>query len=472
MKFVNRSQTLAVFLSIILFAAFLHAQISLFDRLYGYQPYVQKFFTDYGESDQLLNKRVSIYSGELALPHASLLRTTAYIMSNGHVDNSQIIYTYGAIVARAIFVLLVMMIVITMTRKVQYALVMGLIIFTSPFFVFRSTSLVPENIAILFFLLLIWALEQYKHNGRVVFMPVVIMAIIGNVAYDPTSIIFNAVIIVAYVISFGVNKTPRKIEVTLISVLITVVLLSPMFDTISTIITTSFNHFGDNSIFNQYKNIDQLPTPSIYFELIGYPVFIFATLGIISIIRWQWRRDLHILIMLTGTLALMLNLSPTIHIDPWRMQAYLYVILLLCVAVYIALLFSRISRFMRMMLISILISYGIATMLTNPPFQSITADEIELAQLANTQLDAQPDDIVFIGREAASLAMLITHPEQLCTYYDPISVRYLPPQSGEIPPCNKATFVISISGLSLSNYQILSQADNLTLYQRTTNIED
>lgn len=471
MKFIDRSQLLAIFLTITLYVAFLGVQASLLQRLYGYEPYIQKFFADHGEPDELFNQRVDIYSGQLILPNTSLLRTTTYTVSEGGMTDSDLLYTYGAVFLRGIFVLLVMMIVIAMTNKVQYALVTGLICFTSPFFVFRSTSLIPENVSVLFFLLLIWGFEQYKRTGRIVFMPVVIMAIIGNIIYYPNSVVMNLVIVFGYVMVFLFNEDPRKIEVTLFTVMIALILLLPMFDTIVGILGATLHSFGDNSVWELYTYGDLGPDINSYFELIGYPTSIFAILGIVVIVRWQWRKYLHLLVMLACILFLMVELSPRLFVDPARMQTYLYLVLLLIVGVYMSVLFTRTSRFVRMMLISIFVAYGIATMLTNPPWQRITLDELAMVETANQFLAENSDEIIYVDADAADLSILIEHPKQLCAYYDPIFQWYVPPKSGDVPDCTGVEYIIASNELSLPDYRIVDQTDDLALYQRIVDVE-
>jgi len=467
MKVINRSQLLAIFLTITLFGVFLLAQINQQDRLYGFQPYVQQFFTDFGEPDQLFNQRVEIYSGEFVLPYNSLLRTTMYTVSEGGTIDSTLLFQYAPVFLRMLYVLLIMMIVIAMTDKVQYALVTGLVVFTSPFFVFRSPLVIPENIALLFFLLMIWGFEKYKQTGRVVFMLVVILSILGNALYQPTSILISSIIVIGYTIVFLFSEDPRKIEVTFFSVLISLILLLPMFGTLLAIVSNTMTGFGDNAVWEQYRQSNTLvPTVTTYFELIGYPVTIFAVLGVIAIVRRAWRRYLHLLVMLGCMILLMLNISPTLEIDPGRMQAYLYIVLVLIAAVYISQLFTRTSRLVRMMLIAVLVAFGIATMLKNPPWQRLSPEELEIAQLVNQALDDNPDEIVYVETEAMSLATLVRHPDQLCAYWDPIYQLYIPPATEDIPDCTVADYRIARTGRTLPDYRIVQQTDTLSLYQR------
>jgi len=466
MKFVDRSQMPAIFLTISLFVAFMSIQVGLADRLYGFQPYVQQFFADYGEPDELFTQRVEIYSGDFVVSNTSLLRTTSYVVSEGGTLDSSLLFLFGGIFLRALYALLVMMIMIAMEHKVQYALVLGLVIFTSPFFVFGSTPLVPANVAILFFLLMIWGFEKYKRTGRIVFMLVVILSMLGNILYDPTSVVINAIIVLSYGLVFLFNEDPRKIEVTFTSTLIALILLLPIFATLLNIVSTSLGTFGDNSIWAQYIGADLQPTVNTFFEIVGYPVMIFSVLGVVAVVRWQWRRYLHLLVMLACVLLLMLNITPRLTINPARMQAYLYFVLILISGVYISLLFTRTSRLVRMMLIAVFVSYGIAVMLTTPPFERLTDDELALATTINQLLQDNPNDIVYVETEAMALAVLIDHPAQLCAYWEPVFQFYVPPESGDVPDCTIAEYRLAETGRTLSDYRIVTQTDTVSIYQR------
>ncbi|GEM_PF-3296361 len=471
MKFIDRSQVLAIILTVTLFVAFLGALIGQQERLYGYQPYVQKFFTDHGESDRLFNQRVEIHSGEFVLPYTSLLRTTTFILSEGGSVPSDLLFQYGAVFLRALYVILVMMIVMTMTHRVQYALVSGLIIFTSPFFVVQSPSLIPENVAVLFFLLMIWGFEKYKRTGRIVFMLVVILAMVANIAYDPTSVVMNGIIVLGYALVFLFSEALRKIEVTFFSVLIALILMIPMFGTLLNIISTTYFSFGDNTRWIQYAGENALaPTVNTFFEIIGYPVTIFSILGIVAIVRRRVRQYLHLLVMLACIVLLMVNVSPSLTLNPGRMQTYLYIVLLLISGVYVSLLFSRTSRLIRMMLIAVFVSYSIATFLTNPLWARLTDEEVEIAQIVNAFLIDNPDHIVFVDADGMRLSVLIEHPDQLCAFWEPIYQWYVPPASGDIPNCNGAEYRIAEIGLSLPEYRIVQQTNDIALYQRIVDV--
>lgn len=469
MKTFNRSQSLAIILIIFLFGTVLLAQVAQDGVLYTLSPWTERFFTDFGESEQLFSQSTDIYSGNLVLPHASLLRTTTYLVSEGGAVDSFPLFQFGTIVLRVVYVVLIMMITMVMTNKVQYALVMGIMIFSSSFFVFRSHSLIPQNVTVLFFLLMIWGFEKYRQSGRLLFLLVVMLSLLGNVFYDPTSLVISAIIIVSYTVHFLINGDIRKVEFTYFSILICVILLIPWFETLIRIVVGSFSSFSDNTIWAQYPRRTTSVMPSIintYFELIGYPVSIFSLLGIVAILRQGVRRYVHLLVMLGLMLLLSVDLSPTISLSPWRMQDYLYIPLLLISAVYVAVLFTRTGRLVRMGLISILVAFGMATMIDTPPWVQLERGAVQIVDRVNTLLDQDPDAIVYIESDAMFATMLLRSPDQICAYWDPIFQWYRQPLSETVPDCTVADYRIARSNRSLKQYQIIQQIDTYSLYER------
>ena len=468
-KTLNRYQLIAIIFIITLFSAFPLAQILQDTTLYSLNPWTQRFFTDFGESEQLFKQSVNIYSGELVLPYSSFLRTTTFLLTEGGALDSFALFQVGSILLRVVYVVLIMMIVIAMTHKVQYALVVGLLVYTSPYFVFRSHLFVPENVVVLFFLLMIWGFEKYRKTGRVLFLLVVMLSVLGNVFYDPTSVFISGIIIVSYTVVFLANGDLRKVEFTYFGILFAVIMLIPMFSSLISIAQANFNRFGDNSMWLLYsRGTDVLPelNVNIYFELIGYPVAIFSILGIATIVRHHLRHYVHLLMMLLFMLLFTINLSPQIRLSPLRMQDYLYIPLLLISAVYVSVLFRRTGRLVRMALVSILITFGIATMIENPPWLRVDRGAFEVANTANELLEANSDAIVYVEADAMFTTMLIRHPEQICAYWDPVFQWYRQPDADDVPDCLLADYRISSSEQALQQYQIIEQVDMYRLYAR------
>ena len=469
MKTLNRSQVLAITLIIILFCTVLLGQMAQDETLFTLLPWTQRFYTDFGESEQLFSQSSDIYSGSLVLPNATFLRTTTYLVAEGGAVDSFVLFQLGSIVLRVVYVILIMMITLVMTGKVQYALVMGIMVFSSSFFVFRSHSFVPQNVVVLFFLLMIWGFEKYRQSGRLLFLLVVMLSLLGNVFYDPTSLIISGIIIVSYSVHFLINGDIRKVEFTYFSILICVILLIPWFEMLVNSVTSSFSSFADNSIWAQYPRRTTAEIPSIintYFEIVGYPVSIFSLLGIVAILRLGIRRYVHLLVMLGLMLLLTVDLSPTIMLSPWRMQDYLYIPLLLISSVYVAVLFTRTGRLVRMGLISILIAFGMATMIDTPPWRQLEGGANQIADRVNTLLAQDPTAIVYVESDAMFVTMLLRSPEQICAYWDPVFQWYRQPISGDIPDCTSADYRISRSNRSLKQYQIIQQMDTYSLYER------
>lgn len=469
MKVLNRSQLVAITLTIALFGIFLFSQLLQPSVLYTFNSWTQRFFTDFGESQSLFSQSVPIHSGTFVLPYQSLLRTTTYLVSNGGGFDSFIIFQFGSVVLRIVYMILVMMIVITLTHKVQLALVTGLLIFTSPFFVFRSHVFVPINVTVLFFLLMIWGFEKYNKIGRIVFLLPVILGLLGNTLYDPTSIIVSAIIILSYTVSFLINEKLRHLEFTYFSVLVCVVLLLPMFGTLIQVVQSGWNTFGDNSLWSLYSNNNDaplLPLINTYFEMVGYPVMIFSTLGIVAIIWRDFRRYIHLVVMLGLMMLLMVNLSPQISLSPGRMQDYIYIPLLLISAIYISVMFSRSGRLVRMLLISILIAMGIATMINTPPWNRLPDKTQVVVDKLNQLLDEDPHATLYVESDVMFTAILIRHPEQICAYWDPVFQWYRPPTSGDVPDCTQADYRVRRDGRSLDQYQIIEQEGIYTVYKR------
>ena len=97
------------------------------------------------------------------------------------------------------------------------------------------------------------------------------------------------------------------------------------------------------------------------------------------------------------------------------MHDYLYIPLLLISAVYVAVLFTRTGRLVRMGLISILIAFGIATMIDTPPWVQVERGALQIADRVNDLLDQDPDAIVYVEADAMFTSMLLRSPEaNLC----------------------------------------------------------
>jgi hypothetical protein len=468
MKTLNRSQLLAIVLILTLFGTFLLAQMFQYDVLYTLTPWKQHFFTDFGESEQLYSQVIVIHSGKLVLPYSSFLRTTTHLVAEGGAIDSFVLFRFGSVMLRVVYTLLVMMIVIVMTKKVQYALVMGIVVFSSPFFVFRSHMFIPQNVAVLFFLGMIWGFEKYRQSGRLLFLLVVMLSLLGNVVYDSASVIVSGIIIVSYSIHFLVNGDIRKVEFTYFSILICVILLIPSFETLISVVQSTFNSFGDNSIWanSQGRGAPLPPLVNTYFELIGYPVSIFSLLGIVVILKQGLRRYIHLLVMLGLMLLFTVDLSPRLTLSPGRMQDYLYIPLLLISAVYVSVLFTRTARLVRMALISILIAFGMAAMINTPPQVEFDKNTIQVADTVNTLLDVNPDAIVYIEADAMFMTVLLQYPEQICTYWDPIFQWYRQPTSGAVPDCTQADYRIARGNRSVNQYQVIEPINTYNVYKR------
>lgn len=469
MKTLNRSQFLAIALIIILFSTVLFAQMAQNNVLYTLSPWTERFFTDFSESEQLFSQETTIYSGSLVLPNASLLRTSTYLIAEGGAVDSFVLFQFGSIVLRAIYVILIVMITVEMTGKVQYALVMAIMIFSSPFFIFRSHMLLPHNVAVLFFLFMIWGFEKYRRSGRLLFLLAVMLSLLGNVLYDPSSIIVSGIIIISYTVLFLINGNIRKVEFTYVSILICVILLIPWFGTLINIVVSTFNSFGDNSIWSQYPRqiaSNEFSLINTFFEIIGYPVTIFSLLGIIVIVRQGIRRYVHLLVMLGLMLLLTVNVSPSISLSPGRMQDFLYMPLLLIAAVYVAILFTRTGRLVRMALISILIAFGMATMIDTPPWLQVEKGTIEVADKVNALLVADREAIVYVEADAMFTTLLLRSPQQICAYWDPVFQWYRQPESGTVPDCTQADYRISHSNRLLQQYALIEQIDTFFIYER------
>lgn len=468
MKVLNRSQLLAIILTLTLFGGFLFAQLYQNTVLYTLDPWVQRFYSEYGESQSLFSQNTAIHSGELVLPYHTFLRTTTYLLAEGGGIDSFQLYQFGSVILRVVYALLIMMTVIAMTRRVQYALVTVLLMFTSSFFVFRSHVLIPQNVGVLFLLLMIWSLEKYNNSGRLVFLLGFILAILGNVFYEPTSIFISGIIIFSYTIKFLINEKLRHVEFMYFSVLICVILLLPMFDTLLQVVQSTFASFGNNSIWGQYaKGYDAplLPVINNYFEIIGYPVMIFTMIGTVAIVWRNFRQAIHLLVMLVLMLLLTLTLSPQIGLSPGRMQDYIFIPMLLISAIYVSALFKRTGRLVRMLLIAILITMGLATMITTPPWFQLGTGVLDIAAVVDQELEENPDAIVYVEPDAMFISMILHNPDQICAYWDPIFQWYRPPASGDVPDCTKAEYRIRQSETPLQQYQIIQEAGDYRVYK-------
>ena len=168
-----------------------------------------------------------------------------------------------------------------------------------------------------------------------------------------------------------------------------------------------------------------------------------------------------------GLMALlMLDLSPQISLSPERMQDYIYIPLLLISAIYISVMFRRSGRLVRMMLVSILIAMGIATMISTPLWNRLPDKTVVIADKLNQLLEENPDATLYVESDVIFTAMLIRHPEQICAYWDPIFQWYHPPTSSDVPDCTKADYRLRQSGQSLDQYQIIDQEGIYTVYKR------
>jgi hypothetical protein len=297
----------------------------------------------------------------------------------------------------------------------------------------------------------------------------VMLSLLGNVFYDPTSLIVSGIIIISYTVHFLINGDIRKVEFTYFSILICVILLIPLFATLIGVVQSTFNSFGNNAIWAQYTrgtDAPLLPLVNTYFELIGYPVTIFSLLGVV-VILWQGvRRYIHLLVMLGLMLLFTINLSPNLTLSPGRMQDYLYIPLLLISGVYVSVLFTRTGRLVRMALISILIAFGMATMINTPPWRQLEDGAIEVANTVNALLEDDREAIVYVEADAMFTAMLLRSPEQICAYWDPVFQWYRQPSSGTVPDCTQADYRIARNNRSLQQYQIIQQIDTYSLYER------
>jgi len=470
MNSMTRIQLSTIVALLALFVGLIAIQLTNSGYLDSVDPWTHRFFTQFAESRMLYSDTVIIHNGQMQQPYLTFMRTVIYLLTQvGQIDTYTLFF-YGSLVLRAVYILLTFACVLALTRHATTALICGVLLFTSPYFIFRSYMTFPENIAVLFFLGLILGFEKYRNSNKAIFLILVVVSLVGGAYFHPKSLYISGFIVAGYLLYFIVNVEFRKVEYTLLSIIVSLFITLPIFPNLtSTVSAVVIDNVGDNSIWGSFIQGDSRYLPpgvNDYIQFIGYPVIILSMLGIIRCVRDGIRRNIHLLFMLACTFTLSLGTHLHIYMPTDRMQAYLYIPLVLIASVYLTSYIKRANHISQFFLLILITMFALSTTIDNKPWFALWHGEIPMSEQINILMAENPDAILEIDGDAIFMSVLMQYPDRICVPYVLEFPWYRPPQKDSIPDCSTADYHLARSNEPITGYRILANYDAYFLFTR------
>jgi len=459
----NSQFHLLIIVVILLFASLIIIETAKTEYLYSFDPWAHLFFAKFAESEEFLSNNVTVHNGSIGASYKSFLRSNFYTFSMvSGVEMYQLV-RFGGVFLRIIYTGLVYILILTITNEKLVALFTAIIIYASPYFAVRSYLSFPENFAILFYLLALWAFEKYRATKNASFLSIPSFSFVAAAYIHSKSIPFFSFIIVAYLTYFLIEKKYKEIKHIIISFAVSIVFMLPiLYDTFLSvsILQNNINFLTEDTLAARYLP----PTFSSYENYLSTLLLVLSIYGLFYIIKNHGKRYLPILILFLLTFILSLGMHLNIFVPADRMQAYLFLPIIMVVGVYLKHVYQSIeSPLGKNFLITATVILALLNVQNISPWFPFWHGEIEISQTINELLEIDEEALVSIGDEEKMLLYLIDKPKQVCingTFY-----RFK--RSGfqqSIHNCESSKYILSKSDTPPNDYRLFSQENDYFLY--------
>lgn len=387
MKLNNRINIFLLASIILLFSILIFNQINSTDKLYNYDSWHHLYFTEHGESEQFFSDSIETYDGELTSPYKSFLRSEIYLFHIVTGISLFEIFQFASIFLRILFVLMVYITALTFTKNKIVSLLTTILIFTSYYFVWRSYLTFPENLAIIFFLFSIWALENYKLKDKKIYLVFLIFVIISIAYVHPISLIFLCLILASYLLFFLINKNYRQIKVILWFILASLIFIAPIVNYLFALLKDRiFGNIGSESAYGSIaETMVQYtpPAPSTYIYYSGLIMILLSILGVIYLFKKDIKNNLPVIFILTFSFILSLGSWLHIYVPTDRMQAYLFIPLVIVSSIYLKNLLLKKPKYVTCIIIFLIIIFSVFNVISIPPWFALWHGESEMGNYLN-----------------------------------------------------------------------------------------
>jgi len=339
-------------------------------------------------------------------------------------------------------------------------------IYVSPYFAVRSFISFPENFAILFYLLAIWAFEKYRSTEKAAFIYITGFSFVSSAYIHAKSIPFFSFIFIAYFTYFLVERNINAIKHLIISFAISAIFVLPIlietFLSVS-VLQNNINFQTNETLAARYTP----PTFSSYENHIGTLLFVSSIFGLIYIVKKHRRNHLPIIILFTLSFTLSLGMHLNIFVPTDRMQAYLFLPIIMIVGVFLKFVYASIKNTTtKNFLIAISVILAVLNVLRISPWFAFWHGEIEISQTMNEILNNDNEALVSIEKDVNMLVYLIDKPKQVCingTYY-----RFIPSENQQkIRNCASSKYILSKSDIPPDEYLLFVNAKEYFIYSRS-----
>lgn len=457
MKTLTRLHVFTLTLIVTLMCAILLMHIAASDHLIDKDAQQQLYLSRYAGIETMFGTGVEIYNGYFNVPHPSILQTQLDLIVQASEISLDTVYRFGALVLRGCYILLVFGLAVTLTNDRRIALVTCLMAISSQYFVHQSYILFPENVAVIFFLFLLWALERYRQSHHTPYLFGVFFALVGGLYVHPLSTFIAVLILIAYVIYFLVHLDWRSIEQTLLTLLFVCVVAFPIIiRTFSTVIA--------------FVTIQQPPVPTDagfalrllldYIVFIGLPFTLFLLPGLVYLGRWRWKANIHVLVFTIPTIFLAIGTYAQVFVPITQLRAYLLLPLVMVGSLYVKHLFKRMPQVGIFFVLIFVTAFAVDTLVRVPETTSITAEERNLTRTINSYLAEFPDRYLILDSEDTDLIYLIEHPQQVCAYEN------VTPKPDTDYVCADPDLVIVHEDTTFAGYVLVSRYGDRYLLER------
>lgn len=407
-------------LLIVSFLSILYGKIENQPYLFSLDPWQHLLFSELGEAERYFSRTLT-YQGAIGeLPYNSTMRSLLFVL---HQISGLDIYPMmrlGGFILRIPYLILVFLMFRTfVSDKPLFLLAATLLVSTSSYFVWRTYILFPENLAILFHMLLLWSSERVRREGRAGDLALVALAWGSIFFIHPRSIFYSGFIVGAYGISLWLNN-PRpvllKYGVALLSG--TLFAFPVVWDYAADLVRTITVNVGQNSSFGSVAAGTARYQPAglqEFVDYVGAPMLFGATIGIIHLLRSSPRKSIHLLLFFAASFGLALGPLFQIYVPTDRMQAYFYLpVIVLAATGYYFLVWTRSPRWLQAFLVTGLLSISVLTAAESRPWFALGSGQIEMADFINSRLANEPDALLLYDTPIPTLWPLLRHPTQIC----------------------------------------------------------
>ena len=212
------------------------------------------------------------------------------------------------------------------------------------------------------------------------------VSIIAVSYFHPATLIYLSLIIFSYISHYIINNQYNALKQVLVHSLLSILFIIPNITNIfQKLIETIFKNVGDFSPYGQIAKEMVQYTPPGLFDYIGYIGSLLLVLLVFSLISimFQLKKHSQLLILFITSLLMSFGTWFHIYVPTNRMQAYLFLPLVLLVSIYLSEnIFSNKDRYV-LYILSMVIILSVFSVLKISPWFALWHGETEIGNYLN-----------------------------------------------------------------------------------------